>query len=435
MTHINENNTTEAAADDRLAAETAGEPPQPACEAAAASIPAAVDEEATPEPQDKQPYDADARAGGKTRKDGTHERFFGYHIHACVNVPHGSEPSAAAPRLVTRVEVTPASTDVVDVTLSLIDRMDGEDNAYDRPKSIIVDSHYHYKETTRWRDELHDRDVHQVHTLRSDEQGFTEQDHVRWAAGWPHCPGTPDELHDLTPPEPQDKDPDSHRRFQERADLRYAYAFSRHSAPDRDGKARFRCNALAGKAGCPLRPGTVKAAMELGLPIVENPPDPDSPDFPACCSTGTVSVTAPPNQRKLMQEHYFGSQEWQSLWSKRTYVEGLFGQMKNQSLENLGRGHIRAPGLVLHNLAVTLAAVSHNMRAIRNWHEATGLGDPAHPLLQPDQESHGFERLTAAQAQDIADQFRPPACDASAELPDSTRDRHTSADGDDKISP
>ena len=156
---------------------------------------------------------------------------------------------------------------------------------------------------------------------------------------------------------------------------------------------------MAGKVGCPLRAGTVDAALALGQPIIESPPDPESPDFPVCCTQRTVQVTPPPKVRKLMQPHYWGSSDWEYEYNKRMYVEGSYGNRKNPSTENMRRGHLRLTGLALVNIATGLAATAYNLRMIRNWHERTGLGREDNPLLEPEGEDFGFVCLTRQQAE------------------------------------
>jgi hypothetical protein len=52
-----------------------------------------------------------------------------------------------------------------------------------------------------------------------------------------------------------------------------------------------------------------------------------------------------------------------------------------------------------------LCVASHNERILRKWHGRTGLGDPTHPLLLPDQETHGFMFFTAKEAAAIHEEL------------------------------
>jgi hypothetical protein len=336
-------------------------------------------------------HDPDAAWGTKTAKDGGEESFYGYHEHTLVRVPTGNQPKDTEPRLIARFELTPADDDIVEVSLSLLDRLP-------TPASVLIaDRHYQYKAVQRWRDQLVERGIEQVFDLRADQHGFTELNHTRWAAGWPHCPATPD--HYGTIPRPAANATTKEKQtFRRRINLRQQYAFRRVTSPDPDGTARWECPALAGSIGCPLRPGTVEAHMELGGTIIDNPPDPTSPDFPTCCSQRTITLKPGP-LRKLIQTHYWGSETWEHEYAKRTYVEGSYGNRKNPSTEDLRRGHLRITGIAAVQVATAMSAAAYNLRILRNWHQRTNLGNDNHPLLQADQEFYGWTALTKQEAE------------------------------------
>lgn len=324
----------------------------------------------------KKPHDPDAAWGYKTSKNGENELFYGYHGHAVVQVPEGHDHAGAEPRLIRRLELTPANEDLVDVSLSLLRRIE-----HPAPKTLIADRAYHHKRPERWRDELATRGIDAVLDLRADEHGFTDLNHTRWAAGWPHCPATPDDLGTISRP-PSSPDSAAQQAFRNRIATRQAYAFRRVTTPTKNGTARWECPAIAGTVGCPLRPGTVEAAVELGLPVIQNPPDPNAPDFPTCCAQRTVTLDPGP-LRKLMQRDYWGSDAWLREWNKRTYVEGAYGNLKNPSTENVRRGHFRVTGLPNVTIVAALAAAAYDRRILLNWAKHNKRTDPDHPLLRP----------------------------------------------------
>ena len=41
----------------------------------------------------------------------------------------------------------------------------------------------------------------------------------------------------------------------------------------------------------------------------------------------------------------------------------------------------RHVGIMMNHLHLTLAATNFNLRTLRKWHQTTGKGDPANPLL------------------------------------------------------
>ena len=355
--------------------------------------PAARDSEVPDDPEEeglcfgKGQRDPDAATGYKTAKSGESEWFFGYEEHTLVRSVGTDEAKQMEPPLIARFTVTPASTDVVEPSLMLLDSLTTP------ATDLLVDRHYSYKDPHRWWDELHDRAIDQHLDLRVDEQGFVEVDRLRFAAGCAHCPATPDDLGTITRPGPGT--PNREAALEEcstRIELRERYVAKRMVRPERDGKHRVQCPALAGSIGCPLRPGTVQAAHEHGVPIVENPPAADSAEgLPAICTQQTVTVSPPDNTRKLIQRLYWASRKWTAMWNKRTYVEGSYGNRKNASTEALRRGLFRVTGLHWVMLVMTLVNANYNHRMLRNWHDRTGLGDPTHPLLRPEVRSHYVE--------------------------------------------
>jgi hypothetical protein len=336
--------------------------------------------------------DPDAAWGQKTSKYGGKEPFFGYEEHTLIRVPGRGQDPDDEPRLIVRSTVTAASTDVVEPSLRIID------SAPTKITSLAADRHYSYKHPTRWRDELHDRGISPVFDLRADDHGFTEHARMRWAAGCACCPATPDELGEIPRPSLGPGRNRQLKEFRERIAHRFNYVAQRIDTPDRSGKHRVKCPALAGKIGCPLRAGTVQAATQLGLPVVENPPDPTDPEgLPPICTQVAVTVTPTDGIRKLMQEHHWGSDKWEAEWNKRTYVEGSYGIRKNSFGGGLRRGMFPFTGLHWVTLVMALVNASHNLRVLRHWHERTQRGDPDHPLLRPAPTTHTIE-LTPEQA-------------------------------------
>ncbi|WP_395153816.1 hypothetical protein [Ilumatobacter sp.] len=321
--------------------------------------------------------DVDAGVGVKTKKSGGDEVFFGYHEHTMVAVADFSEKKDSVPPLITRFELTSANSDVVNVTLNLLERS---------PKpitDIVVDRHYSYKTVARWKKQLEILGINQHLDLRITEHGFAESDRLRWAAGSAHCPATPDELGTIIRPG-NNASAESWRNFYQRIAEREAYAMKRNQRPGVDGKHQVRCPALAGAVGCPLRPGTEAAAIQDGLRIVDKPPNQatDGEPLPLCCTQSTVQVTPPKKVYKLQQIYYWGSKKWERMWNRRTTVEGSYGIRKNPNCENVRRGHFQVFGLVWIHIVMGLVNASYNTRILNNWcesHPDHGLDN--HPLL------------------------------------------------------
>jgi hypothetical protein len=358
----------------------------------------------------------DARWGTKTGKNGEQHAYFGYALHALVRVPDlkpgPSFSDEDDPILIEAITLTPASTDVVDVSLAMLDRVRSRQDV----KDLIADRHYSYKDYSRWARQLWARGVHPVLDLRADEHGFRDYNSTRIAAGWPHCPATPDTLAKLPRPgstaAQADKD-----AFLEVIRTRHAYAMRRVAGHVPDGRTRWECPARAGKIGCPIVEGSVPAARQLDLPVINTPPA--QAERHACCTQRTFMIriqepddAGTPEQRqadqqlavamKLAQDEYWGDHRWQTSWNRRTYIEGAFGNHKNPNPERLGRGLFRFTGLPLVSLAVAASVTAANTRQLRAWHERTGNGDPTNPLLAEEPTFHGYLLLAAPRAADEA---------------------------------
>ncbi len=86
-----------------------------------------------------------------------------------------------------------------------------------------------------------------------------------------------------------------------------------------------------------------------------------------------------------------------------TYVEGVFGNMKNFATGNIHRGYMQCTGRALVTLGLTAAVVAYNLRELENWDARASQHCPDNPLLveceqhtlhQPTQWVHGFTMLT-----------------------------------------
>jgi len=199
-------------------------------------------------------------------------------------------------------------------------------------------------------------------------------------AGRLHCPSTPDRLGTIPPPGPNGTLRQK-KAFAALIDERRVYALRRISIMN--GR-RFQCPAMSGTVGCPLRPGTVEVAIEGNLPLITTPPAAAS--APTCCTQATVELKQD-GQRKIWQKLYWGSKEYTLSYNRRTHVEGVFGNLKNPSTENISRGSFRITGLARVTLFLGIGAAALNVRQYRNWHQQHGVGDSAHPLLSPDSQT------------------------------------------------
>lgn len=249
----------------------------------------------------------------------------------------------------------------------------------------------------RWAAVIMERGVQLVHDLRADDHGSVDYEGAKIIAGWPHCPGTPEHFDRVERPGVM-ASKEEHAAFRVSIQERWRFAMQRRKRLGTDGKTRWTCPAKAGKVGCPFVQDSVASARELGQPTVVPPEAPTK-----FCEQETVQIEAG-KQMKYAQEEYWGSSAWETSWNRRTYVEGVYGNLKNPNTENIHRGFFQFVGMPLVTLALTGAVVSYNIREYNSWHERTGAGDPDHPLLKQTDWVHGFEMRTQEQAKAIDDE-------------------------------
>jgi hypothetical protein len=349
--------------------------------------------------------------GVKTHKTGKRTSFFGYSLHALVRVPaltRGKGRASKAeryrePNLIEELAITPPAEDIVEPSLALVKKR----LARNAPVGdLLGDRHYSYKRWERWARALWQLKVRPVLDLRENDHRPVDYEGAVILAGTPHCQ-PPQHLWKL----PRPGKGASKAEFDAHAEAiaeRQQYALKRHKTawsgngrgPGGDGTTRWLCCAAAGTAGCPRIEGSVEVARTNGLPII-TPPETEL----KFCSGKPVTIEAGPHM-KYHQDEYWGSPDWLLSWNRRTYVEGVFGNMKNYATGNIHRGYMQFTGRALVTLGLTAAVVAYNLRELENWHARASKHCPdnpllrtyaQHPLHQPTKWVHGFTMFTAEQ--------------------------------------
>jgi hypothetical protein len=339
----------------------------------------------------------DATWGYKTSKAGKKEVGYGFHQHTIVRTPDPQSTGRPEPLLVEGLVVVPANTDVVEVSLRLIDRV----SARSKITRLAGDLLYTNLRAERWAVPLAHRGIEQILAMREDSAGTMDVNGAVMQFGWMHCPSAPMGQRPMPAKFAREED-DTHYDAVE--EFRANWAFDRkESGLGQNPASKWVCPAVVGRVGCWARgEDNITLAREGGLPIV-TPPD----DWEArpCCKNKTMDFTPDPavsvHQRKLMQREYVGTRRWRKAMNVRTLVEGAFGILKNPSRQRMRRGQNRLPGLAMANLINALKVAVFNEEQLRSWHEETALGPVDHPLLQPDPHDWGFTDLTMAQAKAI----------------------------------
>ena len=111
---------------------------------------------------------------------------------------------------------------------------------------------------------------------------------------------------------------------------------------------------------------------------------------PKACRQATITVPGPV-LAKLRQRDPWRSPTWIDSYARRSAIEGIFGNLRSQSTQNIKRGFCRVVGLVKTSLMLAFEAVAANIRLLRKW--ATRVGLTSDPLCAPFPADHGFEEL------------------------------------------
>jgi hypothetical protein len=317
--------------------------------------------------------DPDASWGVKTHKSGREESYFGYELHAIVRTNPMGTPGSGTPCVAERIVVRPASTNATADVLAALRRMQQADL---RVRDVVADRGYSYK--TDWTPGLIALGLDPIHDLHANQYGARgTHAGARIVTAVPHCPAMPTALDDIRRPERLAAGPELETLKTTIAEREH-WALRRISLPDTTGKERYECPARAGKIKCRLFAPSLK--LGVGLPTVTDPPT-EHAEL-ACCTQRTITVpgTVDPKAR---QRHYWGSADWIAAFSRRSRVEGWFGNLKSENTEALGRGAFRVMGIAKTTLMLGIYSAATNMRLLRAWARRTHETDDIGTFLVP----------------------------------------------------
>lgn len=157
--------------------------------------------------------------------------------------------------------------------------------------------------------------------------------------------------------------------FRARFAERERYAFQRLGRGPKKGRLRVRCPAAIGQVRCPLKPASLRASLSRPL-AMEVPMEP----LAIACRQSTMTV--PESESTLYQRDRWGTPAWEKSYSRRTRVEGYFGNLKGSATEYLQRGAFRVFGLAKVSLMLLAFVVATNLRLVRRWRQRTARPSP-----------------------------------------------------------
>lgn len=348
----------------------------------------------------KRRADTDARWGHRTPtpQKSMSKKFFGYDLYGFTNLPPAGTDGDEHPPLIRRIVVRPAASDDAEASLTGIDTLLVAGTPIRR---VIVDRGISYKADERWAARLRDRGIEQVLDMHAKEHGRLDHNGIAMIDGWPHCPAIPETLVNISRPSRLSR-PGAHPNpeldeFRDQIAERGRWAMRRTQGwrtKARTGERveRYECPAEAGCVRCPLKP--ISMLYPDDVPLNLNAPDPAT--APSCCTQRTVELSERA-QGKLRQAHRWGSDPWIHEYSRRTYVEGGFGVLRNPALGGLGRGLFCIIGRTKVTLALAALVAATNIRALARWAERNDLTSDDDALAPAVGDDHGFEEIDPAQ--------------------------------------
>jgi hypothetical protein len=214
---------------------------------------------------------------------------------------------------------------------------------------------------------LWQRNIEVIGDLHSNQRGITPgpKPGTFWLDGGLYSEALPPGLRKLpsfTLAMPADKEAELHARY----DKRIPYAFTPHSARDKDGHQRLKGPALADKVRCPNTPQSMR--LSLARPVTTCTAGKPC----ACALTTTVTPTDHPRER---QRTVWGSNAWAKDYHRRNGIESTNSELKTHHM-NMERGFTRVFGKVKNILLLAFAILGYNLVKLRNWHAMRYLPGP-----------------------------------------------------------
>jgi hypothetical protein len=382
----------------------------------------------TVKPRVRRSRDLDAKVGYRTKTyDNKSDKFFGFDLYAFVGVlPVGDDPDLA-PKLLHSLTLRPAGQGLVEASIGQLIRLAAA--GYDIVE-LLVDRGFSYRVAEDWASVLRAMGVNQVQDIHPNDHGIRDFEGIPIIDGTPHCLKMPDRLAVIIRPRslnlpklradatPEERAGDTRLRSeiaQYRADIkeRQQYAFVwNQDFPDAvkdPGKSQWACPGKSGKLNCALCPQSEFYSDDVEK--VKDPPERTT--APKGCTQKYITVPGAA-LAKLRQKNYWGSEAWWADYSRRTHVEGMFGNLRNPDTQNIKRGFCRVFGLVKTSFMLTFEAMAVNIRLLRVWSRCTG--DVTDPLCAPYPKYYGHEEVdeNGQVVCDTPSDYEDPPGDSSA---------------------
>lgn len=214
---------------------------------------------------------------------------------------------------------------------------------------------------------LWQRDIDIVGDLHPNQRGTAPgpKPGMIWLDGGFYSAALPSGLRDL-PGFKRNMPADEEAKLRAKYDKRVPYAFTPHSARDKDGYQRLKGPAVAGKIRCPNVPRSMRLSHA-------RPTTACTPGKP--CGYGLTVTVAPTDHPRERQRTVWNSTAWAQDYHRRNAIESTNAELKTHRMR-LERGFTRVFGTVKNNLLLAFAMLGYNLVKLRHWHALRYLPDP-----------------------------------------------------------
>jgi hypothetical protein len=296
--------------------------------------------------------DPDAHWRAKSKDNPWKKPFFGYDLTIAATIPDLGGPGV--PLVAKAMRIRPANTAIMKAALGVVAATTKQQGQLG---DVLVDREYtKHVDGTGFVLPIRALGGEPIFDLYDYQRGMTGT--VRGAViidGQPFSPALPTKLYEITPP-PVNADHDTVIAYQDKIAARSIYALVPHGRRRDNGSQDYQCPAHAGKIRCPL----VQASQLLPVSVMPALAAPKSAAPDSVCTSKYRRFEA--GELAFSQRELYGSKEWFFSFSRRSRVEGFFGNLKNEATENVSRGSYRVMGLFKTGLLLAFSVAAANIR-------------------------------------------------------------------------
>jgi hypothetical protein len=322
--------------------------------------------------------DPDARWGKRTATQQHPTEFYiGYEAHLATYVP--AVNGSPIPQLTAGLALRPGVTDRYRAAMAIVDVLGNLDE-------VLVDRGYSGASAPSLARPLRERNI----AITMDLVANQRKTHpgpvtgTEWRDGHLYTSAIPPRLIELEPSSPGDSAATKAAARHE-FDKRAPFQFTPHSSHnDSRGTQRFKGPALAKHVRCPNNSESMRLSYKFPTTTcVQGMP----------CGCSKVVTIRDTDRERDRQPLPWQSTPWTLSYNRRSLVEGLNAQVKNNNL-TINRGFFHMAGLGATTLLLAFTLAGRNTERLHDWYTSRGLPDPWQVQLGEPDDDRWMDRQT-----------------------------------------